>query len=72
METIDQIDEMEKRLMTTNDVEAIFYLGALDMLRDLWLDGGDAADVAAEKFHQMCNDWLNEWIDERTETMEEN
>ena len=64
-ETVEEIDAMISRLSDTDDVEAVHYIGALDMLRDLWLDGGRNAGVAAAKFHQMCEDFLEEWVKER-------
>jgi hypothetical protein len=64
-ETVKEIDAMISRLSDTDDIEAVPYIGALDMLRDLWLDGGTNADVAAEKFHEICKDFLEEWVKER-------
>jgi hypothetical protein len=59
------IQEMMDRLRNTDDVEAVYYMGGLDMLLSMWLDGGVAADMAAEKFRAECDNWLEEWVEER-------
>ena len=64
-ETDELIDAMIGRLKDTDDVEAAYYMGALDMLRKLWLDGGTCADIAAEEFQRICEDFLEEWVKER-------
>lgn len=53
-ETIEDINDVISRLKRISDPKyAYFLIGYLDALRDLWLDGGDAADIAAEKFRDL-------------------
>jgi len=57
-----EIREIHWRTDNTNVANvASFYLGSLSVVEDLWLAGGDAADVAVDYFKSM-QDYLPGWM----------
>lgn len=72
-ETVGLINQQQHEIREiqwrTDDIDvahvASFYLGSLSVVEDLWLAGGDAADVAVDYFKSM-QQWLPEWMESVT------